>query len=129
MTPAAIITEVCHYCTKGRSPLDFVPLPGGIKMCGECHRTHEAGVLAMSGLKAESDGTFSSVAPPPPECSECHLSVEELRLRAGKGDVEMAVHFENGVYRIMCLGCDATYVPKRRDIYGDTQFGFEQKLK
>lgn len=132
MTPSVLITEVCHYCRKGKSPNAMIPLPGGIKLCDGCYRRHQEGVLAMSGLKANSDGTFSSTAPPPPECSECGLSVQELRARAvhaGGFELVLAVHFENGIYRVMCPDCDKTYVPKRRDLYGDTQFGHDQKLK
>lgn len=129
MAAAAIITEVCHYCTKGRSPLEIIYLPGGIKMCRRCHESHEAGVLAMSGLKSNGDGTFTTASPPPPECSECHLSVRELMLRAGPGDLTMAVHFENGAYRVMCPKCSDGYVMKRRDLYGATQFGWESKLQ
>jgi hypothetical protein len=128
MTPAVVVTETCHYCRKGRSPLDIIPLPGGGKLCRQCYERHKAGVLAMSGLRANGDGTFSTVAPPPPECSECHLSVEELTLRHGGGDLQMAVHYENGLYRIMCAACDASYVPKRRDLYGKTEYGFQKRL-
>jgi len=121
-----VVAETCHYCQKARNPVDIIPLPGGIKICQDCYQQHQAGVLAMSGLKAEGDGTFSSVAPPPPECSECHLSVEELRAR-GHG-LTMAVHFENGIYRVMCMQCSDLYVTKRRDIYGPTEYGFHNKL-
>jgi hypothetical protein len=41
---------------------------------------------------------------------------------------QMAVHFENGRYRAMCLKCDAVYVMKRRDLYGKTEFGRNLKL-
>jgi hypothetical protein len=121
-----VVADTCHYCRQARNPVDIIPLPGGIKICQGCYQQHQAGVLAMSGLRVESDGTFSSVAPPPPECSECHLSVEELRAR-GHG-VMMAVHFENGLYRVMCLYCSDTYVQKRKDLYGPTEYGFKYKL-
>jgi hypothetical protein len=40
----------------------------------------------------------------------------------------MAVHFESGKYRAMCLVCDQLYVPMRRELYGKTEFGAALKL-
>jgi hypothetical protein len=34
----------------------------------------------------------------------------------------MAIHYENGIYRPMCLACDGAYVPKRADLYGNIEF-------
>ena len=123
-----VILELCHYCRRGRNPGEIMHLPGGAKLCRQCYERHAAGVLALSGLRANGDGTFSTAAPPPPECSECHLTVEELTLRQKGGDLQMAVHYEGGLYRIMCVQCDASYVPKRRDLYGATEFGFQKRL-
>jgi hypothetical protein len=39
------------------------------------------------------------------------------------------VHFENGLYRLMCQACSDKYVPKRRDLYGDTAYGYRRGLK
>lgn len=129
MTPSIVIAETCHYCSKGCSPVEILRLPGGIRMCHSCYRQHTAGVLAMSGLKANADGSLATTAPPPSECSECHTSIEELRLQAGKRDLPMAIHFEGGVYRFLCVECDAKYVPKRKDLYADTEFGWKEGLK
>jgi len=121
-----VTAETCHYCRHSRNPVDIIPLPGGIRICQDCYQKHLTGVLALSGLRASGDGTFTTVSPPPAECSECHLSVEELRAR-GHG-LTMAVHFENGIYRVMCLQCSEVYVTKRRDIYGPTEYGYQQKI-
>jgi hypothetical protein len=113
VTPAFFIAEQCHYCSKFRSPLDIIYMPGGVKICIECERRHQ------EALDALSTGKFTG------ECSECGKSAEELRSATG----QMAAHFENGRYRMMCAACDRTYVPKRREMYGDTEFGHQLKLK
>jgi hypothetical protein len=113
----ALIGEKCPYCTKFRSPRDIIPLSGGAKICTQCEQRH------LEALNALSTGVFTG------ECSECGLSAEELRAQKRCGPRgEMAIHFENGIYRALCLVCDAAYVPKRRELYGDTEFGHQQKL-
>ena len=58
------------------------------------------------------------------QCSECGMKAEELVAQKRCGPLgQMAVHFENGRYRAMCLVCDSTYVPRRRELYGKTEFG------
>lgn len=106
-----IITEICPYCRKPRSPRDIIRLHA-FTICQDCYQRH---LKALEGL---STGKYTG------ECSECGKSVEEIRVLQGDGDtgVRMAVHYENGFYRPMCLQCDRTYVPKRAELYGDTEF-------
>jgi hypothetical protein len=112
-----VIGEQCHYCTKFRSPLEIIHQPGGVKICVHCEHRH------AEALDALATGRFTG------ECSECGLSADELRAQKRCGPQgEMAVHFENGRYRAMCLVCDATYVPKRRELYGQTEFGKKREL-
>jgi hypothetical protein len=80
-------------------------------ICAECWQRHLA---ALEGL---STGRYLG------ECSECGKGIEEIRAVQREGDgVRMAIHFENGVYRPMCMACDARYTPKRRELYGGTEF-------
>lgn len=117
MSAAIIIGERCPYCQKFRSPQDMIPMLGGAKICVECERRH------VEALEALSTGTFTG------ECSECGLSAAELRAQHRCGpNGEMAVHFENGRYRMMCMPCDSGYVPKRAELYRDTEFGNDLKL-
>jgi hypothetical protein len=112
MTPAIIIGERCHYCSKFRSPLEIIHQPGGVKICLHCEQLHE------EALQALSTGVFNG------QCSECGLSAEELKAQKRCGpNGSMACHSENGRYRMMCWVCDALYVPKRRDLYAETQYG------
>jgi len=107
MAAAVIIGEQCPYCTKFRSPRDVIHMPGGAKICTHCEMRH------IEALQALSTGQFLG------ECSECGKTAEELRSASG----EMAVHFEGGRYRVMCAACDRSYVPKRKELYGHTEFG------
>lgn len=109
---AIIIGEQCPYCTKFRSPLDMIHMPGGAKICTTCERRH------LEALEALSSGEFKG------RCSECDRHWTELRSADGR----MAVHFENGKYRIMCAACNALYVPQRRELYKGTEFAHAAKL-
>jgi hypothetical protein len=114
---AIIIGEECPYCTKFRSPLEFIHQPGGVKICIPCEHRH------IEALNAISTGKFLG------ECSECGTKYDELKLQGKCGPQgEMAVHFENGKYRVLCLPCNRVYVPKRAELYGQTEFGKSQGL-
>lgn len=112
-----IIGEICPYCQKHRSPLDFIRMPANMKICTECEQRHQ------EALQAFSTGQFTG------ECSECGRSAEEIREQKRCGPQgQMAIHNENGKYRVMCLPCDQLYVPLRRELFKDTPFAQEQKL-
>lgn len=114
MTNGIILTETCHYCRHARALRDVMRLPGGVRLCISCYEKHQVALIALSRGK------------PPSDCSECHTPLDDLQ----KGDrpVQMALHYEDGFYRLMCLPCSETYIQKRRDLYGPTQYGWEQKL-
>ena len=95
----------------------MILMMGGAKICQQCEHRH------LEALQALSTGVFTG------ECSECGFSADELRAQNRCGSKgEMAVHFENGRYRAMCLVCDKAYVPKRLDLYGKTEFSHLSKL-
>jgi hypothetical protein len=117
MSPALIIGDQCPYCRKFRSPRDILHQPGGVKICTECQQRHQ------EALHVVATGNFLG------ECSECHMKYEELKAQGRVGpQSQVAVHFENGRYRAMCLVCDRAYVRKRRELYGNTEFGQAMKL-
>lgn len=101
-----IMGEVCPYCSKNRSPREIIHYLGGVKICLDCERRHR------EALDALSSGTFNG------ECSECGKTAAEL----GQHNLEMAVHYEGGRYRLLCKACDLKYVPKRKDLYAGTEF-------
>ena len=110
------MTEPCPYCTKGRSVHDIMPFAGG-KICQQCYRAH------LEALSAMAQGR------PPVECSECHATRQQMAEQQTGSEVRMAVHFERGIYRFLCLNCDRDYTRKRRELYGPTEFGHKLGLK
>jgi hypothetical protein len=117
MSVGIVPGERCPYCQKFRSPLDIIRQPGGVNICIACEQRH------LEALQAMQTGNFLG------ECSECGLRYDEIKARKRCGPRgEMAVHFENGRYRAMCLPCHAVYVPKRAELYRETEFGNDLKL-
>lgn len=107
-----VIRERCPYCTKFRSPRDLIRQPGGVTICLDCEQRH------LEAMRAMQTGNFLG------ECSECGTKYDELKLQGRCGPKgQMSVHFENGKYRVVCLVCDPIYVRKRRELYGQTEFG------
>jgi hypothetical protein len=111
LSATVIIGSKCPYCQKWRSPRDILRHPGGVTICTSCEQRH------IEALEALSTGEFHG------DCAECGKNIAEL-----PGNGQMAVHFENGRYNIMCLACDRTYTPKRAELYGETEFGRSLKL-
>lgn len=107
-----VITEICPSCQKARSPREMVQHTG-FRECLPCGHRH------LEALHSLATGQ------PPKECSECGTSWEELWAR---GDRKMVCHMENGRYRFMCVACDHVYTPKRRELYGPTEYGRRLKL-
>jgi hypothetical protein len=87
-------------------------MPGGAKICQTCEQRH------LEALALLSTGQLTA------ECSECGKSAEELRRECS----QMAVHYEAGRYRAMCMACDAVYVRKRRELYAGTDFAHQHNL-
>lgn len=102
-------------------------MAGGAKICTSCREQHDAALLAMSGLKANGDGTFSTSAPPPLQCSECERTPAELKAIGRSGNT-FSVVFENGIYRYFCTPCADVYETKRRELFAGTQYAKAKKL-
>jgi hypothetical protein len=123
-----ILTERCPYCAKQRWPRDLHSLPGGARICSVCRVNHEAALLALSGLKANGDGTFTTSAPPPLECSECHRGWRELMAIQGGKQVTLSVFPEGKFYRYLCKSCGDIYETKRREFFKGTVYAKQKGL-
>src|ERR1051325_9973591 len=103
MSPSLLIGKLCPYCAKFRSLHDVMSF-AGTEICQSCYNDHLAALVVLSTAK------------PPSECSECHLTYQELRDRAGLDDktpATMDCHNEGGIYRFLCGKCSAAYIRKR----------------
>lgn len=122
-----VMSVACPYCTKPRHPGEILQLPGGAKICRSCYHQHEAAVLALSGLKANDNGTFTASAPPPLQCSECEVTPEQLK-QQGRGGDTWSVIYEHGVYRYFCIPCADVYETKRRELFKNTAYAKQRGL-
>ena len=117
MTAPAVFKVQCPYCSKWRSPAEIIPIgTGGAKICWHCYEWHHQALKMLAGQ-------------PPPGCQECGVSFEALEKAAPGGNVRMYVHPKDGIYQVLCRRCSDAYTRKRVDLYGDTKFGWDRKLK
>jgi hypothetical protein len=108
---------VCRACSKPRDPREFAggPIAG---VCWHCYEWHAQAIQMLSGA-------------PPGGCQMCNRTMaelDELSRRAGRADTRLVLHRKDGIYQILCLDCDAGYVPSRRDLYGKTPDGVKRGL-
>lgn len=85
-------------------------------MCWSCYEWHGKALAMLAGH-------------PPPGCQECGVTFDHLKRITPGGNVRMYLHPKDGIYQILCRTCSDRYTPKRLDLYGDTQFGWDHKLK
>ncbi len=122
-----IISATCPYCQKSRSPRDMRSMPGGAKICDVCRVNHDSALLALSGLKANADGTMTSSAPPPTECAECNRTPQQLRDMGLNGDKWSVILFGEA-YRFFCTECADRVEMLRRELFKGTKFAQQRGL-
>ena len=107
----------CHYCSRHRTPHEIINIgTGGAKICWNCYEWHVKALGVLAGH-------------PPPGCQECGVTFTQLKEITPGGNVRMYLHPKDGMYQVLCRRCSDRYTPKRLDLYGDTQFGWNRKLK
>jgi hypothetical protein len=112
-----VIGVRCHYCSRARTPAEMVGIgKGGAAMCWRCWESHLQAVQALSGAI-------------PRGCGECAVTFAALQEAAPGGNVRMYVHWKDGIYQLLCPMCSDRYERKRLDLYGDTAYGWKNKLK
>ncbi len=111
---AEVVKVRCHYCNRSWPPSEVITTGEATKICCYCHEKHLQAVLAFA---------------PPHECMVCHRTFEQISAATPGNEVHMTAHWKDGIYQILCATCDADYVQKRRDQFGDTPFGWERGLK
>lgn len=109
-----IIALRCHYCGAFRHPKEFVQLGESMLQCWSCWEQQKVQIEAFN---------------PPAECQGCRRSFAEIAAATLGDQVKMYPVWKDGIYQVLCESCEAAYVQKRRDLYGDTRFGWERKLR
>ncbi len=111
----AVVQVQCHYCSRFWPRSEVLEFGESIVMCFYCHQKHVAAVDAFK---------------PPRHCQgPCGRTFDAIAAATPGDKVQMTVHWRDDEYQILCAMCDADYVPKRRDIFGATRFGYERGVK
>lgn len=117
MTPAIHANKVrCRFCSRWCSPFEVIGAGNRGYTCLACIEWHIE-ELQRLGVTA------------PAACQECGASWPTLKVLAGGTDVRMYAVPKDGIYQLLCARCKDRYVPKRIDLYGDTEYGAKLKLK
>lgn len=114
MSNAIVIGERCHYCSKFFPPADLIRFGESMVRCRNCDQSHVEAMEALATGKC------------PDQCGECRESCESIQARTGRATLYL--HWKDGIYQFLCAKCSAKYAGQRKDIYGPTRFGHEQKI-
>lgn len=105
-----LLTVRCTTCSKHYPPAQLIKYSNNVRVCGNCHRRHNEALDALAGKRI-------------PECQNCHKTIEVLAAEQGTENVSMMAHFADGIYALFCRRCSDAYEQKRKDLYGETQYG------
>lgn len=109
-----ILTVTCNYCSEGVHPKEVFTFGESVLICFKCYEKHAKAVEAFN---------------PPSHCVGCMRTWEQLKGDSPGTHVSMYACWRDGEYTLLCAKCDAEYIQKRRDLYGNTRHGWEQKVK
>jgi hypothetical protein len=101
---------LCRMCSKFRDPGDLMGAPGRGFVCKHCMEKHWIALGVLSGDV-------------PTGCQGCGYSLADLQNISGGVETRMYVVPKDGIYQVLCKRCCDSYVARRRDVYGATQFG------
>ncbi len=115
--PGALIRPVphvvavrCNWCSKQRPHFRVHQLSSNQVICDNCLDWHSHALEVLSG------GV-------PKGCQECQTTWDALRDATPGEQVRMYVVPKDGINQLLCRSCTSAYVRKRKDVYGDTEFG------
>ena len=112
-----VLSLKCHYCSKFRHATDVQHWPGGVVICHHCYEWHKKALDMLAGK------------PPVRECQECKASFVDQADGSVDGNISLFVHQKDGIYSVLCRTCSDAYETKRADLYGDTLYGEQKRLK
>lgn len=93
----------------------MVRYSNNVRVCHHCYERHSQALDTLSGKRI-------------PECQSCHKTIEVLGNEQQTKNVKLVAHLADGVYALFCHPCSEKYEQKRRDLYGETQYGFRKGI-
>lgn len=115
MSALPILAIQCNSCSNWVSPFEVVRIGESVIKCWTCYEKHRQ--------------IIESWETPPRECALCHITFDDLAKQRPGEPVSMFLHEIDGTFGFVCRTCDKDYVLKRRDLYGNTRFGWQRGVK
>jgi len=106
--PVIIFGKRCKLCSRYIDPRELIGDVRSGYLCWACLERHNAALKLIA-------------ATPPRACQECGISF--ARLRETNPEFRLKLHYRDGILEVLCLPCSDKYEPKRKDLYGGTQYG------
>lgn len=103
----------CKLCSRWIDPRELIGDVRSGYLCWACLERHNRALRELS-------------ANPPRGCQECGVTF--ARLKETTPEPRMKLHYKDQTLEVLCLPCSEKYEPKRRDLYGDTEYGHLRKL-
>lgn len=105
-----VVALRCHWCQKFRPEFRVHRLASHQVICDYCLEWHQRALDLLAGT-------------PPPGCQKCERSWAALQDAAPGTQVRLYVVPKDGLYQLLCASCVRPYLPKRAELYKNTEFG------
>lgn len=110
-----ILTVRCNYCSKHFPASRLIRQFNGVRICHNCYEAHNNAVDLIPGG-------------PMPECQECKKTALDLAVEQNTKTPRMVAQWKDGIYQMLCHQCSDKYEHKRRDLYGETEYGHRKGI-
>ena len=118
MSVALIAAETCQGpCGQPRNPRETLLVGLGIRICWHCFEWHLKALEVLAGNAV------------PDDCQNCGRFRETLKSDAPSGEARMYLHAKDGVYVLLCKTCSDAYERAASQLYRNTAYGWNRKLK
>jgi len=107
----------CHTCGNPCDPAEATPIGPHLRQCARCQQWHQRALAAFCGQA------------PPPGCQRCEKTLAQLKAEAAPAEPRMyIVGPVDGLYVILCAGCNRYFEERSRHRYRDTPHGKARNL-
>lgn len=112
--PVLIFGKRCKLCSKYIDPRELI---GDVR----------SGYLCWACLERHNRALDLIAANPPRGCQECGVTFEKLK--ETNPEPRMMLHYRDNILEVLCFACSEKYIPKRKDLYAETEFGHLRNLR